>query len=52
MSTCILYVVSAIEMVRMLQWNISYKLKYILERAQNEQSGQTRPGAHNILDRD
>jgi len=52
MSTCILYVVSATEMVRMLQWNIRSKLKYILEHARNEQSGQTRPGTDNILDRD
>jgi hypothetical protein len=33
MSTCILYVVFAIEMVRMLQWNISPTLKYILQCA-------------------
>jgi len=52
MSTRILDVVSAHEMVRMLQRNISSKLKYILEHAQNEWSGQTRPGADNILDTD
>jgi hypothetical protein len=46
------YVVSAIDMARMLQWNISPTFKYILECAQYEKSGQTRPGADNILNRD